>query len=390
MPPRRAKKAKTSTVEAEGIAASGTTAAEVQTTISGDNGKCKFVEMPLELLLEIMSYFPAVPVPTSRRFNTPVLPPSVFERWDTLRALSQTCRLWRSIFYPMVWERMEACAIRQLKLDTKSGSGNQTPAAASSAPKPEIDIYEFRGDDIPVSWYKGVSRLLEKVSKGLSSDPQAAQHVRTVNVSLTRCSPGTVLPAFVECLEKLPNLETLQILRAHSQMSSMITDYFQRHTFPQIRTVIVPEQGHEILRCCPNARKVICNYGDGSKIITGLAKCCKNIEVVEGITANKNFLKRLVKGCPNIRELKLETGIEQNTTDVLKALEPLKNLTRLEFQLGRSYADIYHTVPLITQIVKGGKSLLDNRVPGKKSLKLFYVPRSYHGSEKSWTLDVPI
>lgn len=124
MPPRRTKRVKTSKVSNEVNEGIITDAAPLavsivkvgegaQAEISVNNGKCKFIDLPAELLLEIVSFFPAVHIPTSRRFNTPVLPPSIFERWDVLRALSQTCRLWRNIFFPMLWERMEACAIRQ-------------------------------------------------------------------------------------------------------------------------------------------------------------------------------------------------------------------------------------------------------------------------------------
>jgi hypothetical protein len=114
MPPHRSKRAKTS--HGDDTQASQSTVDASPVVISHvDNGKCTFVEMPVELLCEIMSYFPALAVPTSRQFYTPVLPPSVFERWDVLRALSQTCRLWRSIFYPMLWERMEACAVRNFR-----------------------------------------------------------------------------------------------------------------------------------------------------------------------------------------------------------------------------------------------------------------------------------
>ncbi|KAJ3554440.1 hypothetical protein NP233_g12424 [Leucocoprinus birnbaumii] len=381
MPPRATKKAKTSTTGDKIIAAetSAGTRVESQGASNGDNGKCKFVEMPLELLFEVMSYFPAVQVPTSRRYNIPLLPPSVFERQDALRALSQTCKLWRTIFYPMLWERMEACAVRNLKLSAQSNSRN-----AELDLQKEID--EFR--DIPPGWYKSISRSLERVCTGLSSDPQAAQHVRIVNFSLTRCSVNTVLPALIQCLENLPNLEILQILRAHSLMSPMLKSHFEGHTFPQVRTVVIPEHGHEVMRCCPNARKVICNYGDGSKIITGMTKFLKNVEVVEGILADKNFLKRLVKGCQNIRELKLERGVESDTTAIFNALAPLKKLTRLELHVNGNYAETYHTMPHIASIVKGGKNLLNNGVPGKKTFKLFHVPR--YRNEKIWVLDVPV
>ena len=41
---------------------------------------------------------------------------------------------------------------------------------------------DFRGENIPVNWYKGVSRLLEKLSNGLTENPDVAKHVRYENL----------------------------------------------------------------------------------------------------------------------------------------------------------------------------------------------------------------
>lgn len=75
-------------------------------------------------------------------------------------------------------------------------------------------------------------------------------------------------------------------------MTTMLKDHFEGHTFPAIQTVIVPDHSHQILRCCIGARKVVCNYGDGSKLVTAIAKRCPKVDVVEGIDADKNIVKR--------------------------------------------------------------------------------------------------
>lgn len=72
----------------------------------------KAFDLPLEILMEIVSYYPALPLPVSRYFCSQVLPSSTLVRSDALRSLSQVCRYWRQIFFPMLWEHVGACSIR--------------------------------------------------------------------------------------------------------------------------------------------------------------------------------------------------------------------------------------------------------------------------------------
>ena len=53
----------------------------------------ELLELPLELIMEILSHFAHVPISTGRTY--------------ALRALSQTCRSWRNLFFPLLWERIE-------------------------------------------------------------------------------------------------------------------------------------------------------------------------------------------------------------------------------------------------------------------------------------------
>jgi len=69
-----------------------------------------FPALPTELLLEIVSHFPAIPLPMGRRDRASVYPASFLEKPRILRALSQMCRSLRSIFLPYVWQKIEVCA----------------------------------------------------------------------------------------------------------------------------------------------------------------------------------------------------------------------------------------------------------------------------------------
>ena len=84
-------------------------------SMKGASQTSKALELPLELLMEIISYYKAIPIPCA---PTDPSSPTFYhfvkseylERTDALRALSQTCRLWRNVFFPLLWQRLEACA----------------------------------------------------------------------------------------------------------------------------------------------------------------------------------------------------------------------------------------------------------------------------------------
>lgn len=114
-----------------------------------------------------------------------------------------------------------------------------------------------------------------------------------MTVSLTRFRTDDVLPAFAKCLAKLPNLHTIQIVHAHSQMTTALKNAFEGRSFPGVRTMILPACAHEILRCCPLVEDVTCNESDGSKIVTALcaAKASK-LTSLRGVSLTDNSVKR--------------------------------------------------------------------------------------------------
>lgn len=111
-------------------------------------------------------------------------------------------------------------------------------------------------------------------------------------MTLTRRTVDKVLPAFVKCLEHLPNLHTLQFLHVHSQMTTMLKTHFEGHTFPQVRTIILPSCAHNILRSCPELTSVTCNEDDGGKLIAPIGACCKKVETLVNIRPSAAIIKR--------------------------------------------------------------------------------------------------
>ncbi|KAG6886856.1 hypothetical protein C0992_001978 [Termitomyces sp. T32_za158] len=271
-------------------------------------------ELPNEIWLEILSYFCSVRIPTLKISHAPLLSSLTLERTHALRALSQTCRAFRTLFLPELWERFEVCATpRQIEnpmLTNYSGSNRQTN-----------DFY------LSGAWYKYIAEALEKRSNGLMQSLDHRSYVRTASVALTRCKAATVLNAFVQCLKTLPNLHTLQILRAHTQMTTHLKTAFAAHKLPQVHTVVLPNHAHNILRACPEARVVMCSYDDGGKLIGAIAKECKNVRVLRGFAPDVNMTKRIVKGVPNLEEISLRC---RNDVKVVEMLSSLKRLRAIE------------------------------------------------------------
>lgn len=174
-------------------------------------------------------------------------------------------------------------------------------------------------------WYKQVSATLESRSRGLIANKHLAEHVRIVNVVLTRCSTWTVLPPFSECLTLLPNLHTLQIVHAHSQMTTAIKNAFAGCNIPTVRTIILPSHAHNILRCCPNVQSVICTSDDGSKLICAINGNCNAVQSVEGFWLRETtHMKRFVKAVPLLQHITVRSDIPLETLILLSSLKRLR------------------------------------------------------------------
>ncbi|KAF8907056.1 hypothetical protein CPB84DRAFT_1769385 [Gymnopilus junonius] len=233
-------------------------------TMKNNAQASKALELPLELLTEILSNFKVIPVPTTPTDPcTPmfyhILEPDYLERTDALRTLSQT-----------------SCASH-----SKSGA-----------------------------WYQVLGESLIRKSFLVTESQEIASHVRSMSVILSRYSTTTVLPAFVRAIEALPNLTTLQILRVHHQMTTPLGSAFEGHRFPQVRKVVCGH-GHDI---------------DASKLISAIAKECKQVEEVMGFNGNERLMKRLAKATPNLRSIKFTALM---TAEGLRPLTTLKNVTHV-------------------------------------------------------------
>ena len=68
-------------------------------------------------------------------------------------------------------------------------------------------------------------------------------------------------------------------------MTIAIRKGFRGVVLPRIRTVIIPGHCHVILRCCRQVTKVWCNRNDPSKLVTVIAKYCKEVQEMRGFSS---------------------------------------------------------------------------------------------------------
>ncbi|PBK65156.1 hypothetical protein ARMSODRAFT_892263 [Armillaria solidipes] len=211
--------------------------------------------LPNELLLEILSYWPSIPIPAKDRR---VFSERYMERFHALLALSQTCRSLRNVLLPLVWERLEACASR----------------------KPLLSPLYHRKLILP--WEKEVAtELVRQLEVVTVRDPTLAVYVRTISVTLSRFSADTVYLELARCLALLPNLHTLQICGVGS--SKALYEVFHQRVFKSVKTLVFPSNGYIVLSCCPEVRKVACTTS--KELMSGgvktMIKYCEQIESLD-------------------------------------------------------------------------------------------------------------
>ncbi|TFK38271.1 hypothetical protein BDQ12DRAFT_735828 [Crucibulum laeve] len=216
-------------------------------------GTSKALELPMEILTEISSYFYALVIPevtTHPNDNNDTFPqmyqPNVFERPKVLRALSQTCRLWRSMLYPLIWEHV-IC----------------TP-----------------------EYMHHVGRQVDRLCAFFRHRSTEASLVRALTITLPYIAHRDVNPfqEVVGLLKRLKNLHTLQISLTVTKLEAMHNALINQ-TFPSIQTVILPAEAYGILQSCGNVRTIICTasqHGDMEPLCEAIEKHCKAVDALGG------------------------------------------------------------------------------------------------------------
>ncbi|KAJ7017168.1 hypothetical protein C8F04DRAFT_1157368 [Mycena alexandri] len=197
--------------------------------------------LPAELLHETISHLSSTPVPC---LDWHVLSNNYLERSSTLRALSETCKRLRGVFLALAWEHVEVCASPKVsalyKFKTRIWAATDRPAHIWST-------------DLAMDFARELVRQTETIT---IRNPALTLSVRTFSVALSDSSAGTLLPEFFRCLSLLPNLETLQVIRAPSSIGNRLDDACIGHTFLSIRTLVLHMNAWSILKCCPYVERL--------------------------------------------------------------------------------------------------------------------------------------
>ena len=104
----------------------------------------------------------------------------------------------------------------------------------------------------------------------------------------------TTVPILANCLQSCPKLHTLCIVYAYPKATSLLKSSFQGKRFERLRAIILPTRAHNVLRACPNVDTVVCNKDAGGTIVTTIGRCCKYVQVLHGIRAERAIMERNV------------------------------------------------------------------------------------------------
>ena len=226
----------------------------------------RLTRLPYDVIWEILAYFPAIPnweVAT----NEKVLNSKYLQRYQVLRALSQTCRTLRFQCHPHVWEHIQACLLKEgglrgsFYIQVGEALQKQSKIIVSALPE-----------------FQPLVRSVQSQLHPFTYSPLETLFPSTLTVSLTRYQVEKTLRLFTDALALLPNLHTLRICHAHSQLTTSLNNAFEGHVFPQITTIVLPSCAHNILRSCPNVKDIENIEGDGTQLAGAICKECPRVE----------------------------------------------------------------------------------------------------------------
>ncbi|KIM40027.1 hypothetical protein M413DRAFT_446918 [Hebeloma cylindrosporum] len=265
-----------------------------------------FAALPDELYLEIISHFPAYPIPCG---DKAVNIQAVRDRHFTLFALSQTCRSLRPAFLRYLWQRIEVYD------GMKTGNGI---------------LYRRFGRHRAHSSKKYAEELVRQLEIVTVREPSLARHVNFMNVVVTDYSVDTVLVELARCMALFPNLHTVQFEFAFWPRPD-IPNPFMEYQYPSIKKAYVCTTSTMVLSACPEARIVSpmkwkeLIWWPRSMFASAL-RSCPALEILGPFLLEKDDIKGIAEGLPNLREISLSALLLRTGLEFMSGISALGHL----------------------------------------------------------------
>ncbi|KAJ7747129.1 hypothetical protein DFH07DRAFT_578404 [Mycena maculata] len=305
---------------------------------------CSLLDLPTELLVEIISYHP---YPFT--FLSPLLrqehgAQERHDRRQVLRSLSQTCVVLRTIFLPLLWERFEA----------------------SQASLQEIHTNE------------AVASLL-------------FPYIKSVHISMKTwgLEDMEAVFLFVQFIRALPNLVGLQIYQASYECVPVLSYAFADIMLPNITALCVPDWLDGIFPAFPNLTTLACPcIYTHSTALAPAKQFFPRLEAITGLRLSRNLIEAVLQDFPNLRAITVTSTIplqpkkaqshsdpmhERCTADPddLALLSSFKNLSELSLIHDETVMAEAVVLPLDVLLQRGADVLRASKNPGRKVLRVW-------------------
>ncbi|KAF9782909.1 hypothetical protein BJ322DRAFT_180839 [Thelephora terrestris] len=226
------------------------------------------------------------------------------ERSIIIRRLTMTCWSLRNRLLPLLWADTEGC-VSHTRYDYTTGTG-------------------------------GGGLHLYAQCIYLSNHRAIAAHVRIFSVDLSFFhAPEDLVTKLVDCLVRLPNLKTLEILSAGSR--APISKALKRKyaVFPSIRELRITPACHHFVRKCPNLDSLIFTSTMDTHAPSTIRSHGGGLKRLAGVTVyDRNVLHWVTWGCPNLREIGV-VGSTKSDREQFKLFRKLKYLAVIDIDLAQ-------------------------------------------------------
>ncbi|KAJ7185341.1 hypothetical protein C8R46DRAFT_1342630 [Mycena filopes] len=296
-------------------------------------------DLPNELLFEVSKYYPKLYIGIDADIRG-VRGEDSNSDWesDTVRALAQTNRRLRAVFFPIQWERAYAC------FTTRN-------------PKPQPQL-RARG------------KMLQRRLRGIRETENVWPHIRSLSITLEECDIGNSDPLqeLFRVLGLLPSLRALTIFSIPREMAPVLEMACDSRMFPSIRALALPDHLAPILHRFPNVHTLTGIHDDSGphQLLLEAAKghSVHRVDTLNDMVISAELVLLLRQAIPNVRRLSLWRLFR---LDDLRLLDGMDNLSELHVRIHPDALRSELPEPLSEDIITHGRRVLaSSKALGKK------------------------